>query len=237
MKIACWSGPRNISTALLRSWSSRYDTFVSDEPFYAFYLKKTNFQHPMREEIIQSYSTNYEEIIKNLISKNPKNKKIWYQKQMAHHLINIKDLSWINNFENCILIRHPKYVINSYIKKNDLKNVDELGFPQQLSIIEYLKSYNLKFFIIDADDLLSNPKKTLFEWCNFLKIDFDEKMLSWPKGPHKNDGIWGQHWYDNINNSNGFYAKSPRASDDYKKFEKIYKQALSYYKKIYNMKI
>ena len=117
MKIACWSGPRNISTALLRSWSSRYDTFVSDEPFYAFYLKKTNFQHPMREEIIQSYSTNYEEIIKNLISKNPENKKIWYQKQMAHHLINIKDLSWINNFENCILIRHPKYVINSYIKK------------------------------------------------------------------------------------------------------------------------
>lgn len=237
MKIACWSGPRNISTALLRSWSSRYDTFVSDEPFYAFYLKKTNFQHPMREEIIQSYSTNYEEIVANLISKNPENKRIWYQKQMAHHLINIKDLSWINNFENCILIRHPKYVINSYVKKNDLEDVTELGFPQQLSIIEYLKSYNLKFFIIDADDLLFNPKKTLFEWCNFLKIDFDKRMLSWSKGPHKNDGIWGQHWYDNINNSNGFYTKSPPVSDDYKNFEKIYEQALSYYKKIYNMKV
>lgn len=237
MKIACWSGPRNISTALLRSWSSRCDTFVSDEPFYAFYLKKTNFQHPMREEIIQSYSTNYEEIVANLISKNPENKRIWYQKQMAHHLININDLSWINNFENCILIRHPKYVINSYVKKNDLEDVTELGFPQQLSIIEYLKSHNLKFFIIDADDLLFNPKKTLFEWCNFLKIDFDKRMLSWSKGPHKNDGIWGQHWYDNINNSNGFYKKSSPVSDDYKNFEKIYKQALSYYKKIYNMKV
>ena len=139
MKIACWSGPRNISTALMRSWSSRADAFVSDEPFYAYYLKSTGFNHPMKKEIIDNYPTDHYDIIKNLTSNIPNNKKIWYQKHMSHHLININDLSWIKNFNNCILIRHPKYVINSYIKKNTLKNVSDLGYPQQLSIIKFLK--------------------------------------------------------------------------------------------------
>ena len=117
MKIACWSGPRNISTALMRSWSSRDDTFVSDEPFYAHYLKVTGLNHPMKEEIINNYPTNRDDIIQFLTSNIPNKKEIWYQKHMAQHLLDINDLSWIKNFKNCILIRHPKFVINSYIKK------------------------------------------------------------------------------------------------------------------------
>ena len=161
MRIACWSGPRNISTALMRSWSSRSNTFVSDEPFYGYYLKKTGLNHPMKEEIINHYPTNHNDIIENITSKIPNNKKIWYQKHMAHHLINIKDLSWIKKLKNCILIRHPKHVINSYIKQNILNNILDLGYPQQYSIIKFLQKEKVKFYIIDSDDLLDNPEKGL----------------------------------------------------------------------------
>jgi len=236
MRIACWSGPRNISTALMRSWSSRNDTFVSDEPFYGYYLKETGFNHAMKEEIINSCPTDYRHIIKTISSTIPENKTIWYQKHMAHHLINKEDFSWIKNFKNCILIRKPRDVINSYIKKNTLKNISELGYLQQLSILQFLQKENESFYIIDSDDLLNNPKKELSSWCNYLKIPFDQKMLSWPKGPHENDGIWGKHWYQNINNSKTFLKKKKNQSDDYKKFGTIYDDALYYYRKIYNMK-
>ncbi len=237
MKIACWSGPRNISTALMRSWSSRKDTFVSDEPFYAYYLKETGFNHPMRKKIINNYTTNSNDIINNLTSTIPNNKNIWYQKHMAHHLLDMEDLSWIKNFKNCILIRHPKFVINSYIKKNSLKDVLDLGYPQQLSIIKFLKREKIQFYIIETDNFLENPRKKLSDWCNFLKINFDQKMLSWPKGPHRNDGIWGEHWYGNINTSQNFSKKIGDSSNKYIEYKSIYNDAMYFYKKIYNMQI
>ena len=104
MIVACWSGPRNISTALMRSWSSRNDTYVTDEPFYAYYLKKTKLKHPMHREIISNYNSNYNEIIKHLTNQVPKNKKIWYQKHMAHHILNLENIEWIKNFENCNVV-------------------------------------------------------------------------------------------------------------------------------------
>jgi hypothetical protein len=236
MRIACWSGPRNISTALMRAWSSRDDTFVSDEPFYGYYLKETGFDHAMKKEIINSCSTEYNQIVKSINSIIPDNKMIWYQKHMAHHLVNKEDLAWIKNFKNCILIRKPKDVINSYIKKNTLNNIYDLGYPQQLSILKFLKKERLPFYIVDSDELLNDPKKELSAWCNYLNISFDQKMLSWPKGPHDNDGIWGKHWYNNINNSETFFKKKRAPSNNYKKFESIYNDALYYYRKIYNMK-
>ena len=130
MIVACWSGPRNISTALMRSWSSRSDTFVTDEPFYAYYLSETKLKHPMHMEIINKYSTDYIKIVNYLNSKTPDGKKIWYQKHMAHHILNLNDIEWITNFENCILLRHPKEVISSYSNKNKLNSFEELGYRQ-----------------------------------------------------------------------------------------------------------
>ena len=235
MKIACWSGPRNISTALMRSWSSRYDTFVSDEPLYAHYLKETGFNHPMIDEIINTYPTNYDFVTKSLTSVIPEGKNIWYQKHMAHHLLSVNNLSWIKNLHNCILIRHPKHVINSYIKKHRLFNVSDLGYPQQLSIIKYLQKEKLNFFIIDSDDFLNNPEKKINDWCDFLKIDFQKSMLTWSKGSHSNDGIWGKHWYNSVNNSTKFYKTKKNLSYDYKEFQEIYNEAKTIYKKIYNI--
>lgn len=235
MKIACWSGPRNISTALMRSWSSRSDTFVSDEPFYSYYLKETGINHPMKNQIIDQYDFNKVNIINYLHSKNPENKNVWYQKHMAHHLLSSDNLFWIKKFNNCILIRHPKKVINSYVKKNNLRNVLELGYKQQYDILKFLKKEKMDFFIIDSDDLLDDPTYILTNWCVHLGLKFDEKMLTWEKGPHAQDGIWGCHWYDNIYNSYTFERKKTILSEDYKQFISIYDESLIYYKKIYNM--
>ena len=233
MKIACWSGPRNISTALMRSWSSRSDTFVSDEPFYAYYLKKKQLKHPMYKEIIEHYPNKYKDIINSLTSEIPDGKKYWYQKHMAHHLIDLNNIDWITNFENCILIRHPKDVINSYIKKNTLHHIDELGYPQQYKIMKYLDDIGKKFFVIDSNILLANPEKILSQWCDDIGLEFDISMLRWEKGNHAQDGIWWKHWYDNVINTTHFKKFSPNQDTLYQKYQLIYDEALDYYNKLY----
>tara|TARA_B100000963_G_scaffold151718_1_gene132184 strand:+ start:3519 stop:4235 length:717 start_codon:yes stop_codon:yes gene_type:complete len=231
MKIACWSGPRNISTAIMRSWSSRKDTFVSDEPLYAPYLNHNKLKHPMAGEIINHYPNTYKQAINMLLKKNPKNKKIWYQKHMAHHIVSFENIDWIKDFENCFLIRHPKKVISSYTKKNDLTHIDELGYLQQLKLIKYLKRSGCNFFVIDSDSLIDNPRQILKKWCQFIGIDFDEKMLRWEKKIYSTDGIWAKHWYDSVLKTEGFnnqvIEKEYRVNDKYKK---ILKKSL----KIYN---
>jgi hypothetical protein len=233
MRIACWSGPRNISTALMRSWSSRNDIFVTDEPFYAYYLKERKLNHPMHKEIINYYPNGYHEVVKRLTSEVPNEKKHWYQKHMAHHLIDLRDINWISTFENCILIRHPKDVINSYIKKNNLSHIDELGYPQQYKIIKYLNRIGKNFIVIDSNILLKNPEKILSKWCKKIDLVFDKSMLKWNKGHHPQDGIWGKHWYDNVITTTHFkeYASNENILDE--KYQSIYNEALDYYNKLY----
>ena len=232
-KIACWSGPRNISTALMRSWSSRNDTFVSDEPFYAYYLKEKHLKHPMYKAIIDYYPTSYDNIVKNLSSEIPNGKECWYQKHMAHHLIDLNNINWIKNFENCILIRHPKDVINSYAKKNTLNHIDELGYPQQYKIMRYLDGIGKKFIVIDSNTLLNNPKRILSRWCNSINLEFDISMLKWKKGTHPQDGIWWKHWYDNVIITTHFQSFSSNEEKLDQKYQSIYDEALDYYNKLY----
>ena len=229
MIIACWSGPRNISTALMRSWSSRTDTFVTDEPFYAYYLKETKLKHPMHKEIINMYSSNYNEIVNYLIGEIPQNKMIWYQKHMAHHILDLSSIDWVSNCENCILLRHPEEVISSYIKKNKLDSVEELGYPQQYEIINFLKKNDKSFTVIDSKELLNNPKKSLSDWCRKINIKFDKSMLKWRKGNHINDGIWWESWYDNVINSTKFHEYEKKDINIENKYDSIYNESMKYY--------
>ena len=233
MRIACWSGPRNISTALMRSWSSRNDSFVSDEPFYAYYLREQQLQHPMSRKIIEYYPNTYDEVVTNLISEIPDDKEHWYQKHMAHHLIDLNNIDWIKNFENCILIRHPRDVISSYVKKNTLNHVDELGYPQQYKIMRYLDSIGKKLIVIDSNILLDNPEKILSQWCNSINLEFDISMLKWEKGNHPQDGIWWKHWYDNVITTTHFQKFSKNQNELDQKYQSIYDEALDYYNKLY----
>ena len=229
MIVSCWSGPRNISTALMRSWSSRKDTFVTDEPFYAYYLKKTNLKHPFYNEIISEYPSNYDEVVNYLISRIPKDKKIWYQKHMAHHIFDFNNIEWINNCENCILLRHPKEVISSFSKKNKLNSVEELGYPQQYEIIKHLKKINQPYVIIDSSELLKNPEKVLSNWCMKININFDKSMLRWERGNYISDGIWWKGWYDKVINTTGFQKYEEKEISIDKKYDSIYNESMKYY--------
>jgi hypothetical protein len=213
----------------MRSWSSRKDTSVTDEPFYAYYLKETQIKHPMHEKIINRYLSDYDEIVDYLINKVPNQKHIWYQKHMAHHLINLTKIDWIKKCENCILLRHPKEVISSYTAKNKLNSITELGYPQQFEIAKFLKESNQRFKIIDSEDLLKNPKEVLFDWCESINIKFDESMLQWKKGSHLNDGIWWQHWYNNVIKTSGFRKYQKKDISIENKYDSIYNESMKYY--------
>ncbi len=234
MKIACWSGPRNISTALMRCWSSRSETYVTDEPFYAYYLLHKKIKHPMHDDIIKKYSSNYNDIIRYISSNIPNNNKIWYQKHMAHHLIDFADISWIKKFNNCILIRHPKEVISSYTKKNVLKSIDDLGYTQQIKIINFLKKNGIKYVVLDSNILLSNPEEILKNWCSKLNIKFERSMLKWRKGPYKTDGIWEKHWYNNVNQSTHFIKFDRKITKIDRKYDDIYDKSLELYNKMFS---
>lgn len=236
MIVACWSGPRNISTALMRSWSSRIDTFVTDEPFYAHFLKSTKNNHPMREKIMKHYSSDYDQVVKQLTDNIPNQKSIWYQKHMAHHIIDFRKIDWIKKCENCILIRHPKEVIHSYAAKNNLKSINELGYPQQFKIVKFLQKENQRYKIIDSTDLLKNPEDVLSDWCDSININFDKSMLNWEAGNHKNDGIWWNHWYDNVIKTTGFQKYIEKDITIENKFDSIYTEAMEYYNYLKDIK-
>jgi len=233
MIINMWSGPRTLSTALMRSFENRNDTSVWDEPMYAYYLNKTKLNHPMAKQIIKTYETNIDLLIKDM-TKDYKNK-IFYLKHMSHHLLRETPMEWINSGKNCFLIRDPKKVIISYSKNNIIKDSDDIGFPTQLKIFKYLKKNKQQLIVINSDDLASNPKKTLIGLCKKLNIVFNVNMLKWPKGVRKSDGIWGKVWYKNVINSDSFEKKEVKSepiTDKYKKilFEcnQIYEE-LNYY--------
>ena len=225
-----WSGPRNLSTALMRSFENRDDTNVWDEPLYAYYLKETKKKHPLANDIINTYETNIDKIIAD-ITKNYGNKHS-YQKHMTHHILAKTPIEWIKKGINCFLIRDPKKVIQSYIKKNKLNNSDDIGFPTQIKLFNYVKEFGGKTIIINAEDLLSNPKKILIKLCNNLNIPFLEKMLLWPEGKRDSDGIWGEIWYKNVQSSTNFTNTDKNYEEIPNKYKDIYSECLSIYKKL-----
>ena len=220
MLIFMWSGPRNLSTALMRSFENRDDTIVHDEPFYGYYLFKTQLNHPMKDEIISNYPIAQNEIIKNITTKQ-KNK-IYYQKHMTHHIVKNTRIEWI-------LIRHPSKVINSYIQKNTLRNINDIGFKKQFEIFKKIKKNNSKFLVINADDILINPIDSMKKLCNKLNINFSKKMLNWPKGKRNTDGIWSKVWYKKVEQSTTFNKFRKEYIIVPKKYLKIHDESLKYY--------
>ena len=227
-----WSGPRNLSTALMRSFENRDDTIVLDEPFYAYYLKKTKLKHPLSNKIIETYQNVEKEILNN-ITTIPRGYKIYFQKHMTHHILDSTNLDWIEKGKNCFLIRHPAKVINSYIKKNTLINVNDIGFKKQYEIFEFVRlKLKRKATVINADVLLKNPKIILKKLCYELNINFTEKMMKWPKGKRQTDGLWGKIWYEKVEKSTTFSKYNNIINEIPKKYINIYMECLSIYNKM-----
>jgi hypothetical protein len=206
IRIAMWSGPRNISTAMMRAWENRADTLVVDEPLYACYLKGTGKKHPGADEVIAAGETDWRRVVSRLTKEPlPAGKRIFFQKHMTHHLLPGTNREWIVDLTNCFLIRDPREVILSYIKKNADPAMEDLGFVQQCEIFDFVRErINSTPPVLDARDVLENPEQSLRLLCEAIGVEFDKRMLSWPAGFRDTDGIWAKHWYPEVARSTSF---------------------------------
>ena len=211
IRIAMWSGPRNISTAMMRSFGARFDCTVSDEPFYGVFLKESGEPHPMAAETIAAMDCDWESVLATQSGPIPQGKSIWYQKHMPHHMIGGVTIEDMPNHRHAFLIRPPERVVASYKAKNELRRAEMLGFAKLREYFEIAAEMSGdRPPVVDSDTVLAEPKETLSELCRKLGIEWDEDMLSWQTGPHPEDGVWGAHWYDRVNASTGF-GKAPVA--------------------------
>ncbi|WP_151083650.1 HAD family hydrolase [Nocardioides cynanchi] len=207
VRLACWSGPRNISTATMRAWENRPDCEVVDEPLYAWYLDHTGLDHPARELVISAGETDWERAVASLTEPWPDGPALQYQKHMAQHLVPALPRDWIGSLRNVLLVRDPAEVVSSYVRSRASVTPDDIGVLQQLELRHLLGP---EVPVIDAADFLRDPAAYL-EWlCDYAGVDFLPSMLSWPAGPRASDGVWAPYWYDAVLRSTGFEPYRPR---------------------------
>lgn len=211
LRIAMWSGPRNISTALMRAWENRPDTFVTDEPLYACYLLRTGAPHPGREEVIRSQDTDWRRVTAWLTGPTPGGRAIWYQKHMAHHLLPEIERDWLASLTNCFLIRDPREMLPSLARFLPDPTLADTGLPQQLELFrrEWERTGRVPP-VLDARDVLLDPRGMLERLCREVGAPFREEMLAWPPGPRPTDGVWGRYWYAAVERSTGFEPYRPK---------------------------
>jgi hypothetical protein len=238
IRIAMWSGPRNISTAMMRAWGNRADTFVIDEPFYAFYLRATGKEHPVADEVITSGETDWRKVITQLTGPIPNGKQIFFQKQMSHHLLPKVDREWLGAVTNCFLIRDPGEVIASYIKKRDDLALPDLGFMQQAEIFDLVRTRtNSVPPVVDAKDVLENPGRILRLLCEAVGVEFSDSMLSWPPGLRETDGTWARHWYGEVTKTTSFQPYHPSDARVPRHLTEIHDRCRESYDRLYEYKL
>jgi hypothetical protein len=230
-----WSGPRTVSTALMRAWENRPDTVVVDEPLYAFYLAATGLDHPGREEVIASQSADWRVVLRGLAEDAlPPGAAIQYQKHMTHHLLPSVDQAALAPLRHAFLIRDPRWLLASYARVRAAPTLDDLGLRQQVEIFEEFGGP-----VIDSADLLAAPEAALRALCAALGVPFSAAMLSWPPGPRDSDGVWAPYWYDSVRRSTGFVpvAASPDPPDLAPSLGALAERCLRYYESLRKFKI
>ncbi len=210
IRLAVWSGPRNISTALMRSWENRPDTVVIDEPLYAHYLSATGLDHPGRAEVIRAGETDWRKVVATLLGPVPDGIRVFYQKHMAHHLLPGIDRSWVTGLTNVLLIRDPREVVASYVRSRAEVTAEDLGLPQLIQLYDELAAAGTPPPVIDVRDFLLDAESFLRAMCRHIGVDFTARMLTWPAGRRDSDGVWGRYWYDAVWRSTGFAEYRPR---------------------------
>lgn len=234
IRIAMWSGPRNLSTALMRSFENRPDCAVSDEPFYAAYLAATGLDHPMREKVLASLSTDWDTVAAQLTGPSPDGAPIWYQKHMTHHMLPNVNLEWARGFRHAFLIRSPEQVLQSYVEKRQSVSLEDIGFVRQAELFRNVsQNEGVAPPVLDSDDLLDAPQAILRQLCDAIGIPFTDAMLSWPSGPRESDGIWAPAWYNSVEKTTGFARqRKARNTDLPDHLRRIADAARPYYEKL-----
>jgi len=239
IRIAMWSGPRNISTAMMRAFENRPDTAAVDEPFYAAYLRLTGAIHPMREEVLASQPTDWREVAGALLGPVPDGAPIFYQKHMTHHMLPEVGTDWMAACRNAFLIRRPDEIVASYREKRGEITLDDIGVARQAELFDR-EADRLGHAppVVEGADIAAAPRETLSALCVALDIPFSEAMLAWPAGPRASDGVWAPAWYDQVERSTGFVRKPqsapPMLDADSRR---VADAALPYYERLARWKI
>jgi hypothetical protein len=233
VRLAVWSGPRNISTALMRSWENRPDTVVVDEPLYAHYLDATGLDHPGRDEVIAAGETDWRTVVGGLLGPVPAGTRVFYQKHMAHHLLPGIDRGWAHRLTNVLLIRDPREVVASYLRARSTVTADDIGLPQQATLHDELAAAGTAAPVIDARDFLLRPEAYLRALCDHVGVGFTARMLAWPPGPRDSDGVWGRHWYGSVWASTGFAEYRPRDTRLEGRAAEVAEECLPVYERLY----
>jgi len=199
-----WSGPRNLSTAMMYAFGNRADCAVVDEPFYAAYLADTGLKHPMRDEILRSQPKDPTVVADWLVTDMPEGKPVFYQKHMTQHMRTVMPRRWMADVTNVFLLRHPARVVASFSAKYDAITETDIGFLQQAELYDHICQMGQKPVVIDSYDIRQDPEGMLRKLCDALGLAWDPAMLHWPSGGHRSDGVWAPHWYGAVHNSTGF---------------------------------
>ena len=232
MRIAMWSGPRNLSTAMMYSFAARPDFAVWDEPFYAPYLAQSGSPHPLATEIIAAHEADPSAVAARCIGPIPDGKPHFYMKHMPHHMIDGIPRDWASGCINIHLIRHPARVVASYAAKRNEMTLTDIGYPQQAALYE-----DIGGLVIDSADIRANPADMLQKLCSAIDLPWDPSMLQWPAGGHKDDGIWAKHWYGAIHKSTGFAGAEGPFPNLTGKEANLAQAALPFYEKLAAVKL
>lgn len=238
VRVAMWSGPRNISTAMMRAWGNRPDTFVCDEPLYAHYLHVTGKHHPGAGEVIAAGETDVKKVVSWLTGPVPGGKRVFYQKHMAHHLIDHVPREWLRGVTNCFLIREPREVITSLVKHVPDATLADTGFPQQAEIFERVRQWTGKTPpVVDAKDVLNDPRGVLAKLCAALGLEFTEAMLSWPPGLRETDGVWAKYWYKEVETTTSFRPYQAKGEDVPQHLRGVLKECEGHYHRLFEHRL
>ncbi|MGB8813175.1 MAG: HAD family hydrolase [Paracoccaceae bacterium] len=228
-----WSGPRNLSTAMMYAFSARGDCAVWDEPFYAAYLDATGINHPMRAEIIAAHEPDPDVVAAMCKGPIPQGQRLFYQKHMTLHMIPEFDRRWMRSCTNVFLIRHPARVVASYAKKREGPTLHDIGFTQQAELFDEVADWSgTAPVVIDSDDIRADPAGMLQKLCSALNISFTRNMLRWPAGGNAADGVWAPHWYGAVHRSTGFDGAEGPLPDLGGTYAELARQALPYYQRL-----
>lgn len=237
-RIAMWSGPRNLSTAMMYAFGARADCAVWDEPYYAAYLLETGLTHPMRDDILAKWPHDPVEISKRLIGPIPNRKSVYYQKHMTQHMLPAFDRSWMQDVTNVFLIRHPARVIASYHAKRESPTLADIGLREQAEIFDQVaQQLGHAPVVIDSADIRANPEAMLRALCGAIGLPFDPAMLNWAKGGHPDDGPWAPHWYPAVWNSTGFADVEGPLPDIDDSLQDILASAMPFYNQLETVKV
>jgi hypothetical protein len=238
VRIAMWSGPRNISTAMLRSFGSRPDTAVTDEPLYAHYLKVTGVEHPGREGVIAAHESDWRKVAEALTGPVPGGRAVWYQKHMAHHLLPMIERRWLDGLTHAFLIREPDEMVASLLRTFPGAGLADTGLEQQCEIFDRVADrLGRAPPVVLASDVLKDPRGQLEALCAALGIPFLDAMLAWPAGRRDTDGAWAPHWYAAVEASTGFEAYRRRHVELNAAQARLVEECQPWYEKLYVLRL